>query len=201
MSETVCEILGEIECRLHELAIRSLEQRDYESAQQIAALADRVVKARGLVNKAGRDVDGEGTPSFEAKWNGVRVPASGAAKSLRREFPYFHRDDDHLVKTGMSKSDRRVYQHRCPRDVVDRVACELERLAAQEKAISLELLRPDKNENLSDVPVYQIYLAIAFLIKQGIVGRRGRSRYFIARGITSPLTKVVDREWDLLQRA
>lgn len=100
-----------------------------------------------------------------------------------KEYPRFYRDrDDMLVKVGYSKSNRREYEHRAPKDVLDTVAAVALELGSGERLFTSEALLAHKASGLAEVPPYQSYLCLAFLLHHGLLLRVGRSRYALAPG-------------------
>lgn len=196
----ISQILDEAERQLNALAVEALAKRDYEAASQIAAVAKRLAMAD-------EDSDGpsnvplappEAAASESRASRAVSESQGIQTNAISKDFPRFHRDGDYLVKTGFSKSDRRIYQHRCPRDVLDRVADEIGRLTVNRTAFSTDQLMPARRAELADVPLYQIYLSLGFLMKRGIVRRRGRSEYIVSDNHGSELSAAVQREWKAL---
>jgi hypothetical protein len=60
---------------------------------------------------------------------------------LRRrdpQYPRFKREGETLVKIGWSKSDWATYEHRSPRDVLDRLVAAIKRVAVRDERFTTE---------------------------------------------------------------
>lgn len=192
----ISRILAEAERQLKGLAVEALARRDYEAAGLIAAVANRVATADEAMDGS------NGVPPMPPAAATSKSASEGGSKPLvavAKEFPRFHRDRDNLVKTGFSKSDRKIYQHRCPREVLDRLAAEIGQLASDGRGFTTEQLVSAEGGQLAGIPAYQIYLSLGFLLKRGIVRRNGRSEYVVSDGRVSELAAAVHREWNALQ--
>lgn len=98
-----------------------------------------------------------------------------------REYPIFKREGaDTLVKVGYSKSDRRQYEHRSPRTVLERLSEQIDKVGAGGAVFTSEQILPPGEQALADLPTYQVYLCLAFLVQHGVVHKLGRQGYSIA---------------------
>ena len=84
------------------------------------------------------------------------------------------------MKSGYRKSDRRQYEHRSPRTVLDQLVEELDSIGAGGRLFSTEGLIGEGSARLSDHPTYQVYLCLAFLVHHGLLVKMGRQGYTIA---------------------
>ena len=103
-------------------------------------------------------------------------------------YPHFCQEGDALVKIGWSKSDRATYEHRSPRDVLINLAGMISDLGRQGQRFTTDTLLGMGADRLKDVPSYQIYLCLAFILQRGLVERHGRQGYTLPR----PETVVAD---------
>jgi hypothetical protein len=141
-----------------------------------------------MVNKPAAKVSGE--PSH------LEVSVSRSRKSSKQnDYPRFEREADRLVKIGWSKRDRRAYEHRAPRDVVFRFARLLEAKTSND-TFTMDDLLPIKDENGSELPSYQAYLAMAWLRSLGAIQRVGKNGYSVKPENLTP--DALEHFWDLL---
>ena len=100
-----------------------------------------------------------------------RAPAKG-------EYPKFFRRDDQLVKIGWSKKERSEYEHKAPRRVVDALTAAIVRRSGNGKLFTVDDLLPLKDpQDGSEMPGYQVYVALAWFKVAGLVKQHGRSGY------------------------
>ena len=117
-----------------------------------------------------------------------------------RPLPVFQVDDDGqtLVKVGYSKSDRREYEHRSPREVLDRLTSLVTKLGAGGRRFTTEQILPPGEDQLADLPSYQVYLCLALLVRTGLLVRHGRQGYTVPEG--ADLKQAVDQAWSNLPK-
>lgn len=203
----VAEILSHAERKLRELTAHALERRDYLTVQRLSAIAERVATAG--------EVDGVRQPTSPAVNQRSALPASsGQVGRLDRSspsmsaavvssaevkpYPRFSRDENQLVKIGYSRSERRTYEHRSPREVLDRLGAVLADLGTEGRKFVTDQILPPAEPRLADVPSYQVYLCLAFLIRRGLVRRHGRSGYTVECHRAADLPTAVKAAWEAL---
>ena len=103
------------------------------------------------------------------------------AKSPRSAYPKFLRLKDELVKIGWSKREKKEYQHKAPRRVVDCLVDRLLSLGGNGNLFTTEDLLPlhDPTDG-ADVPSYQLYVCLAWLRHENLVHQQGRQGYRLA---------------------
>ncbi len=144
---------------------------------------------------------GDATPAATLPATSKRA----AARSRRGipetgRYPVFQVDDDGqtLVKVGYSKSDRREYEHRSPREVLDRLTTLVTKLGAGGRRFTTEQILPPGEDQLADLPSYQVYLCLALLVRTGLLVRHGRQGYTVPEG--ADLKQAVDQAWSNLPK-
>ena len=163
-------VLEKCEQSLRKLVAEAAEEGDYGSVQRIAFLAKAISalvaeSANASSPQRQQGDDGEASPpSAQRKQGRVRTD----------EYPKFFRRGDDLVKIGWSKKDRREYNHRAPRVVVTAVAAAIRQVGARGKVFNGDALLPLKDPVFgSTVPSYQVYVALAWLVRLGVVKQLG----------------------------
>lgn len=104
---------------------------------------------------------------------GARTPAAKA------DYPKFARDGDDLVKTGWSKKKREEYVHRARRNQAESIILSLASQGQPNGIIPIDDILSVRDRSGSEIPSYQVYLALAWLRKEGLVERRGRNGYLV----------------------
>jgi hypothetical protein len=166
----------------------ALENRDHSVAQRLSAIAGRVAAANVV------DVD-------VSHGDGKELPQKRNADSNSRPqapFPQFYREENQLVNIGYSKSERRSYEHRSPHEVVERLVKLLLVIGVEGKQFNTERILPPVEKALADVPSYQVYLCLAFLVIKGLVRKHGRSGYTISPEHAADLSAAVNAQWNAL---
>lgn len=101
-------------------------------------------------------------------------------KSIKRsksdEFPKFETDGNRLIKTGWSKKERTIYEHRVGRDLALSVSLYLANIPDR-GVFKMDDMLPIELVDGSDVPSYQAYLILAWLRKIGLIEKRGKDGY------------------------
>lgn len=133
----------------------------------------------------------------------LQVAHSPSAALKKKQYPRFKREgDDTLVKIGWSKSERSQYEHRSPRRVADLLIDRIADVANDGKRFTTDELLPlrdtDNNPN-GEVPSYQVYLCLAWLVMEGIIDRHGRQGYTLPND-AAELPAKVERAWAALPR-
>jgi hypothetical protein len=190
------EIISDAERRIQELVRHALQQRDYEAVQRLSAIARSIAEV-GAVEVP------DAAPLMQTT---QRVPAQRSPKvsptvaTTGSHLPRFFKDgsEANLVKLGYSKSDRRTYEHRSPRDVLDRLVGLIVEIGTQGRRFTTDQILPAAETRLADVPSYQVYLCLAFLVQRGIVRKIGRLGYVIDESVENDVATAVHSAWEAL---
>jgi hypothetical protein len=118
----------------------------------------------------------------------------------KSEYPTFVREKDDLVKIGWSARERKPYEHRVPKDVVNDVV-----LAVMSSGKSGHRFTMDEVSKAiaqingrGEVPSYQAYAAILWLKWCGMLLQHGRQGYTVVRPQT--FDNSVETAWKSLPR-
>lgn len=208
-------ILAEAETSLRKLIERALAENRYRDIAGIAEIVEELSDLIEAYDAVEGDDDSSGDVSVAA--SGLEMVAkSRTRESLnrktattsqasstkrksarpRRNYPYFEREKDKLIKVGWSKKDGRVYEHRTPRSVVFLFSERVGSRALGSEVFAMDDLLPVTDEQGKEVPSYQAYLALAWLRSVGAIERRGKEGYVVADGALE--NRNVERLWDLV---
>jgi hypothetical protein len=111
----------------------------------------------------------------------------------------FAKSGDVLVKIAWSKSSKTEYQHKAPRNVVQKLADALARRSEGGSIISMDTVLPLKADDGSQIPDYQVYVSLAWFRQIGAVKQNGRQGYTVKKA--SELLQQVEAAWADLPRA
>lgn len=164
------EVLVSTETALRDLAEQALSESDYGSLAEIARLVDRVA---AIARDSGR-------PAAESATGQPARTGSRGGKHLRlkKTYPIFVTDGDQLVKIGWSKSKRREYEQRAPRTILEALVSAIEPLGSEKRRWTMEDILPLTDpESGDELPNYQPYLCLRFLLDSGLVEKHGRNGY------------------------
>lgn len=202
----VVDIIEGAEKALAALAAEAAAEREYGQAGALLRLAQRVADAarsRDLdVLSAPGTPDGNGheteSPSARAQSEtpGRRLTGRVGAVAGNEQYPRFVRERDALVKIGWSKSERAPYEHRSSRAVLDRVVAGILAAGGRGQRVTTDDLLPLFDTDGTELPAYQCYLCLAWLVTAGLVERHGRQGYTIQN--PSNLTRALEAAWDAL---
>ncbi len=188
-------VLRECEAKLRALVAEAATDGDYAAVQRLADLARAVA---GLVAETAPAAE---PPKSAAPDVRAVKPAPRPAKRAGDVFPQFYRRGDDLIKVGWSKKVRRKYQHRAPRPVVELTAEAIRRVGAGGRPFTGDSLLPVKNPaDGTDLPAYQVYVALAWMKQLGLVnaiGQRGGYTLGAEKGFDAALTAAWPKltEW------
>lgn len=197
------KILQDAESRLRRIATEALKRGDYAMVRWISGVAQSVAdSARSVAppESASGVWSSHGEPPLVERAAEQTSSPSDAVHPGDREasYPQFFREGKYLVKVGFSRSDRQTYEHRCPRVVLDDLVSLLCEIGASGAKFLTEDLVPPSESRLKDVPVYQTYLCLAFLIRRGLVRKHGRSGYTVEPVMRSNPIDAIGSAWNEL---
>jgi hypothetical protein len=201
VTERAQQIIGRAEKELAALAAEALAGLDYASANMLSSLAQRV--AGTLRTGVGSKPDSSPaalavTPSASKSMSPVPQSTLRGGKSAGGQYPRFKRDDETLIKIGWSKSDRATYEHKSPRSILSRLVARIIEVGSSGDRFTTEQILPLFDDDNAELPSYQAYLCLAWLVVAGLLERHGRQGYTI--DVTGDFQSAVDSMWDQLPR-
>lgn len=193
-SETALTILTAAEKQLQTLIQTAAIDGDYHAVGEIVALARGIEQLRIAAPLGGPRAEngGEGRIGEGRIEEPTPKPHQTSSNRKTRNYPYFLRERDLLVKVGWSKTNRTEYEHKAPKLVVDLLVERVTEQSSRNNRFSTERLFPLKARDGSAIPDYQSYLSLAWLCAAGAVEREGRQGY---RVIKKPLSRFIDNAW------
>lgn len=212
-TEEAATICSNAEKALRELMQRAIAIGEYRHLPTLARMAEQINQLSARVNQT-IEVPPP-TPDFAPspsdrrsgrhrlkarrhvasdKHGSRRTPGVGSAKN---GYPRFRRDEDNLVKIGWSKTSKAEYEHRAPKCVVNALLKAVLKAGQKSPIFTVEALLPLVDTgNGTEIPAYQVYLALAWLRTEGLVHQHGREGYSLL--VTSNLEKTVEERWNAL---
>lgn len=206
------EIIEEAEKKLATLASEAAARREYGRASTFLAMAQRVADAgrsNGSATVAPISPPDSGGAGFQVTTGTKRTPSSVVSPASERlqspvrkhdgtSYPRFKRENDTLVKIGWSKSDRATYEHRSPRDILTRLVTAVKRFSSGGERFTTEDLMPLHDDQGAELPSYQSYLCLAWMVVAGILEKHGRQGYTVK--VAGDLDAAVEAAWQELPR-
>jgi len=128
-------------------------------------------------------------------------------KRQANPYPRFLRDAESLIKVAWSKSARREYEHKAPRNVLTLLARTLSNCAEAQGLFTMDAKLPLKTDDGNELPTYQVYVALAWMRETGLVRQHGRRGYSIDPGcnlqiaVVDAWNKLPVRNFNELERA
>lgn len=203
LEQRAMEIIERAEKEIAALASEAAAERDYARASMLLALAQRTRDAARPIAAASNPAKGNGAvaPAEQSTLAASTsrpsaLPPTPARSSNRVGYPHFKREGDNLVKVGWSKSDRATYEHRSPRSVVERLVERVKQAGATGHRFTTEELMPLQDQSGAELPSYQAYLCLAWLVAAGLLERHGRQGYTIPKA--EDLDRDLDAAWSAL---
>ena len=196
--ETARQIVREAESKVQELLGQNLQARDYEAVRWLTALAQHLDEiAAGVVTQdSGRRGFLANRPA-NAKTGPARARTRRSKKRQRKAgYPKFLRRKDQLVKIGYSKRSGE-YTHKAPYETLRLVVEAIRGVGTGTDAFVSEDFMPVADPNSgAEVPGYQTYLCLAWLVSVGLVTKHGRQGYSIER--TETFAQEAEQFWRAL---
>lgn len=174
----VVEILRHAENQMRELMREALADGRYADVAQIAQTADAL--ARLLQTES---IETEPNLPVERLFHGAASPHPSKAAATprhKRAYPRFEREADKLVKIAWSKRDRKEYEHKAPQFVIDSLITSIQNSkGVGAKFVPAEVFPLKHPKSKKEVPSYQSYLAMAWLVHEGVIVKYGRDGYVL----------------------
>ncbi len=127
------------------------------------------------------------------------VRSSSPRTSPASAYPQFLRDDAHLIKIGWSKKEKRQYEHKAPKVVLDLLLAALLSAGRDGHWFTTEDVLPLRETvDGGEVPSYQAYLCLAWLRVEALIEQHGRQGYSLPR--PDQLGDLVGERWEELPR-
>jgi hypothetical protein len=207
----VVEIIEAAQRALAGLANEAGEAKDYARAGALYALAQRIADAAQPLDVV-RPAAFHAAPSpaahqgwQEAPKQHPREPVNSNQDAQRpgkrtgsAPYPRFKREDETLVKIGWSKSDKATYEHRSPKSILQNLARRIQEVGGNGLRFTTEQLLPLHDENGAELPSYQCYLCLAWLVADGLVDRHGRQGYTLHG--PGDLNEAIEVAWQSLPK-
>lgn len=189
------KILRDAEAALRELIQSALEKQQYSDIAKVAQIADAVSKILSMedLTKWPEPVATSVKSSQPRLVRKRERPKPKSASAIQKEYPKFIRDGERLVKVGWSKKNRKEYEHRVPFAAVMCFARYLVESIAPDTLFQIDDFLPVIDSEKQEIPSYQIYVTLAWLISMGAVEKKGRDGYFIVAGRLS--IEIVNKLW------
>jgi len=195
------KILIKCEIELRQLLSDAASSGAYESVVQLTKLAKEINK---MIDPASESMLPEENLNEEKKISthqkenkeilSKRKKKKIRKKGINSQYPKFFTHKDNLVKVGWSKREKKEYQHKAPRFVIDNFVDMLQNVCKSGKLFSTDDLFPltDVEQDI-EIPSYQAYLCLGWLRNLGFVEQHGRQGYSINN--PTKLKSLVNEKW------
>lgn len=174
-------ILHDAERSLRGLIERRLKEQRYADVATIARYADGLAGLLQHPTRFALAPSAEGEPPVPVITRSARLATETPHRPKppkKKEYPRFVREGDRLVKIGWSKKNKSTYEHKAPYESVTAVVRQLASRVTPRQVFTIEDIVPVPDiSNDGEVPVYQLYLTLAWLRDLGLLSRQGRDRY------------------------
>ena len=211
--EEAAAICSNAEKALRQLMQTAITSGEYRHLPALARMAEQIsqlaVRASLTVEQSPLAMETESLPSRgrqirKCLKSGAHISAQRrsnlpkpSVRSAKIGYPKFRRDGDEIVKIGWSKKSRTEYEHRAQKRVVDAVIKAVDSVGQKNKVFTVESLLPIKDAaDGTEIPAYQVYLALAWFRTEGLVNQQGREGYSLL--VTANIEKTVEDRWTAL---
>ena len=205
------KVCSEAENSLRELMQKAISAAEYQDLPTLAKMAEQLASLASRASQISGDAP-ESAPSAAtprqrraSKAPGTPTPRKRTSRphahvrSSKSGYPKFRRTDDTLVKVGWSKKAKKEYEHRAPRTAVEAVVTAVAAAGKQGSVFAVDALIPVHDpKDQTEVPTYQVYLAIAWLRTEGVLRQHGREGYILL--VTENSAQTFAECWEALER-
>ena len=172
-------ILAQAEESLRRVIIDAAEAGDYKSIDAARRMAGDI---RNILDSF-QSRPSQASPSEDM--SEAELPPSGAraardkSKPKRRDYPKFLVSKDTLHKISWSKSEKKEYTHKIGKEAYGFTLAAIHALAQWGPSPFTvdQIVEKAEKKAGQPVPVYQVYVAVAFLRQHGVIRRVGREGY------------------------
>jgi hypothetical protein len=170
-------ILAKTEAALRTLVSEAATAGDYSAVVQITAWARAVGE---IVKPAVRH---SVVMSFANHGDSNRAaqPRRVPPEKTRDAYPYFFRQGDRLIRVAWSRREKKEYEHRAPYAALRGLCGAMATAGDDGRIFTTDQILPIHEDDDSEVPSYQAYVAIAFLKQAGLIDQHGRQGYSIPK--------------------
>lgn len=187
------ELLRQTEQQFQELISEASNGGRYSDVVRLASVAEDI----GQLTERLSSGEGKEAPSSSQKFRQSspkkksRKPRKSASQ---RKYPKFFRSGEELIKVGWSKKKKDEYRHTAPR----RLALPLTKAIVQAggtraKVPTSDFFPIEDPKDNSEVPSYQSYIVLAWLVDSRIVEKHGRQGYTVPR--PDSLRQQIEDQW------
>ena len=194
------QIVRDAEAGLRKLTAEAASRGEYDVVCRLASMAQGMAELSCIdpSSQPGSDGGSDASEAGHGRRGARRAPQKGRARRKRRQkpsgYPKFGRLGDDLVKTGWSRRDKKEYRHKAPKRVVLLVADALLSVGRNGQLITSDDFLPVRDpEDGADVPSYQSYLALGWLVEIGVAHKHGRQGYTLPN--PESLRERVEESW------
>jgi hypothetical protein len=180
-SDRIQPILQRAEIDLREVMSQAALAGDYQNVDLAREIASRI---SGLMQflVPSSIVESNGHPVVSPN-KAHRPQKVGRATTTGKSYPRFVIRKDMLVKTGWSKKSKKEYVHKATRDAYDQTILAIEALATSGLSpFTAEQVVERTDPGGAPIPIYQVYVTLAYLREHGAIRRDGRDGYSVDKG-------------------
>jgi hypothetical protein len=166
------ELRDELLAASHEFA--KSEHHDWEQAERLFVASKKVDELCRSVLTRISEQPTEGSEASQSGVNGAGMrPSSGpkSRKKSKKDYPQYKVRSDALIKIGLSRNRRDVYEHTVPRGEFDAVVQRLGELSGRKHFSADEVITKVSS------PSYQAYIVISLLKDRGVLTAPRRGIY------------------------
>jgi hypothetical protein len=180
-SEKIEPILLYAERELRDVIADAAKAGDYEGVDLAREVAARIRAMVPLVgSRLAASQNGSAATADDPRGSAAKHTSARRGAGKKGSYPRFQVRKGTLWKYGWSKSDKKEYVHKVPKEVFEQTVAAIgtltqngvSPLAADQIIEQIELAG-------HSVPVYQVYVALAFLRQHNVVRRHGRDGYLV----------------------
>lgn len=190
-TQTAIAIMRQCEKELQLLLQQVSQTGDYELLRNVARWAQGVANLADEAQSvaSGTKILEHGVSSIPrsqnrkqpiSKQNKIILTAKKKKPKKRKgmDYPKFARRGDLLIKIGWSKKEKKEYQHKAPKYVIEAL-CEALVQTKDLNVFSTDDIFPLNENDGSEIPNYQSYLCLAWFKAEEIIVQEGRQGYLV----------------------
>lgn len=176
----VAAILRKAEASVQAVVKEATDAGAYDEVIELTNIAKSLAEISSM--RPGRsmpDTAKAATTQESGVVRGRKSERKGKGRLSGGGYPKFFRRRDDLVKVGWSKKNNSEYEHSAPRRIVTVVIQSLIEAGGDQSLVATERFLQQRTGSGDEIPTYQSYLSLAWLVSENLIQRNGRQGYMV----------------------
>jgi hypothetical protein len=188
----ISAILRQAEEALRTVIVEAAHAGDYDSIDLSRRTAGTIKELlQSVVSERLASSEPKNPGDDRAEYSRTEQTTRTKAKSARSGYPRFAIRKDTLHKISWSKKEKKEYEHKIAKDAYDKTVAAIQSLSRHGPTpFTAEQIVQQSQQAGEIVPIYQVYVALAFLRERLVLQRIGREGYTAGEEFVAAASQV-----------